>query len=87
MPEADRSHVIGLTLAAAASGLVVSAGALAFGAFTLWQAALAAVAAIILGLITTLPWARDAAALRARSRAIGEGESAPLPAEIGRAHV
>ncbi len=80
MPEADRSHVIGLTLAAAASGLVVSAGALAFGAFTLWQAALAAVAAIILGLITALPWARDAAALRARSRAIGEGESAPLPA-------
>lgn len=80
MPEADRSHVIVLTLAAAASGLVVSAGALACGAFTLWQAVLAAIAAIILGLITTLPWARDAAALRARARAIGDGDTAPLPA-------
>lgn len=79
-PEANRSDGIGLVLAGAASGLAVAVCGFVFGVLTLWQAGLAVVLALAIGFVISIPWSRDAAALRARSRAIGEGEAAPLPA-------
>lgn len=79
-PEADRSHVVGLALAGAASGFAVAACGFAFGVLSLWQAGLAVLLSLGIGLVISIPWSRDAAALRARSRAIGEGEAVLLPA-------
>jgi two-component system phosphate regulon sensor histidine kinase PhoR len=79
MPEADKSHVIGLALAGSASGLAVAVCGFLLGALTLWQAGLAVLLALAIGAFISIPWSRDAAALRARARAIGDGETAPLP--------
>lgn len=86
-------HLIGMAVAAAASGAVVAVGGWALGGFALWQAAIGLLAAVAVGFGVATPWARDVAALAARARSIGEEDLDPQPlarrtalgAEISRA--
>jgi len=84
MAESDRGggsrHLIGLALAAAASGLAVVLGAWIFGLFAWWHALAAGAAAIAVGFAVATPWSRDIGELVARARSIGEEEPEPQPA-------
>ncbi len=89
----DRAYLVGVALAAAASGFAVAAVGWAFDALH-WAEFLIGVAiALAVGFVVATPWAADMRALIARARAIGADEleaqptarRTPIGADLARA--